>query len=775
MTDNFALTQSYVTALTGDPNAILDWRVIHDRDKGVPAHALRGALHEVYQALLQYNNAGYGVFCNINAMDGKGRDLANVDHIRTHVLDLDDLATAEMNYQKAVQAHPAPHFAVQSSAGKFHLYWLVEPYKGNEFYTIQQRKLRQLYNGDKSVIDASRVLRVPGFYHLKKEPYLVTCWGVSSEPRHTSAVIEAALAAVNVFDTLHSRFPLGEKEMSAPSLDWLKFALTLVNPNDMDRGEWLSFSAAFKQAGWLHADEQTLLNIWHEWCNQYGGNDIAENMKLWNSVKDTEVGWSSIERRTPINAYIQFGFKDPSQIKKEVTPQPAIAAPINAANTQIQLPIDYTSFPEILDQEDCTRWFKDCYFIERTGQIFSPSGRFMNATQFNGKYGGKHFIITSTGKTTDEAWKAALRSTNWTIPKVDHVRFLPAEKSFSFITDRMGRKGLNTYIPAKVDSRPGDVTIWLEWLNKILPNQNDQHILISYLAHCIRYPGHKISWSFMLQSVEGIGKTAFRELLQHALGDMYVYQPKAPELISSGSKFNAWMRGKLMIVVDEIKIDERRELIEILKPMITDAQVEIQSKGVDQDMEDNPANWLFFSNYKDAVPINQNGRRYAISYSALQSKQDVLNAGMDEEYFKRFWTWLRDEGGYAFITHWLHQYPISCGSLPVRAPETSSYREALKISRSPMEVIIDDCIQDGLPGFKNGFVSTLAVVNRAKAAGIRNASVRAAQACLEGMGYVNIGKAPRPFAQEDAANRAVIYSLSSTMTADQYGRTQGYE
>lgn len=301
----------------------------------------------------------------------------------------------------------------------------------------------------------------------------------------------------------------------------------------------------------------------------------------------------------------------------------------------------------------------------------------MNQTQFNGRYGGKQFIITSTGKLTDDPWKAITRSTVWQIPKIDHVRFLPDQPSFAVIEDGLGRPGLNTYIPARIKSAQCDIGRFFDWLNRILPNQNDQKILLDYMAHCIKYPGYKIPWSILIQSTEGIGKTVFKEILSNALGDMYVYCPKAPELVKSGSTFNAWMRGKLMILVDEIKIDERRELIEILKPMITDARVEIQSKGVDQEMEDNPANWIFFSNYKDAIPINQNGRRYSIFYSALQSREDILRAGMNDAYFKEFWHWLRDCGGIEGITHYFLNYPIIKGMIGNTAPETSSQKKRL--------------------------------------------------------------------------------------------------
>ena len=780
---NRQLAEWYVQALTGDLKTPLDWRCIHDQRKDLPAHNFHGSLESVWATLESYNENGYGIFCNINALDGKGRELHNVAYIRAHVVDLDNTLTAQANFERAAGAGAS--FAVQSSPGKYHVYWRVQPYTGNEFYTLQQRKLAQLYDGDRSIIDATRVMRVPGFLHRKGEPKTVNAFALPAfDIIHTADGLASELAAINVIDHVSTRSPLGAPEMAAPALNWLKFALSLVDPNELDRSEWLSMSAAFKQAGWTLATPEELYDFWSAWCARYVKNEAGENLKLWDSIRDTEVGWNSIERKTPVKAYMTFGFKDapaPRMDRMAQTPTPTAgqAMPLNpppavGALSIPTAPARAPEYGEILSENECKEWFKDCYFVEQSGKIFNR-GRYMGATQFNGRYGGKQFIISSTGKLTDEAWKAATRSTCWTIPKVDHIRFLPDQPLYSIVEDELGRPGLNTYLPARIKSEAGDITPFLDWFNRILPNKADQKILFDYMAHCVKYPGYKIPWAPLLQSTEGIGKTIFREVMQHSLGIMYVYSPKAPELVKSGSTFNAWMRAKLMIMVDEIKIDERRELIEILKPMVTDNRVEIQGKGVDQDMEDNPANWLFFSNYKDAIPINKNGRRFPIFYSALQSADDIQAAGMGEEYFKGLWAWLREGGGLRYLAHWLLNYPIEKGALPVRAPNTSSTAEALSLSRSPMENIIVESVADGLTGFRGGYVSTLAVVARAKAAGLRNPANRTVQNCLENMGYIPIGRAPRPYMQEDINSRSELFGVSSNLGIDGYGRAQGYE
>lgn len=772
---NRQLTESYVYALTGDVNTIMDWRLIHDTDKGQYGQNIRGTLADVYEQLVQNNQQGWGVFVCINEMDGVGRELSNVQSIRTHVVDLDNVTTAQQNYEQAINTHPQPHFAVQTSPGKFHIYWLVEPYHGNDFYSNEQRKLRQLYDGDRSVIDATRVLRVPGFYHMKNPaaPQLVNCWQIGNHRRWQAAEIQQALSHVNIMETMTQRAELGDPELAAPSLEWLQKALTLVDPNEMTYDEWMSFSAAVKQSGWSLTDEETLYNIWNGWCSHYSQNDQGENRKIWNSFRNTQVGWSTIEARTPIRAYMLFDKPatmptqnvsvENSAVEGCITPN-AGASPAHTPNQD---------FPEILTWQDQSRYFEDCYFVESEGKIFKQ-GRFLGSTQFNGKYGGKLFIITGNGKTTDEPWKAATRSTQWTVPKVDHIRFVPDKEPYTIIDDHLGRKGLNTYIPAIVESYPGDASPFINHMQAMLRDPNDLKIFFDYMAHSIKYPGYKIPWAPVLRSTQGAGKTLISLVVEHALGGGYTYKPKAQELISSGSKFNHWMRAKLAIVVDEVKVDERRDLIEVLKPFITDERVEVQAKGVDQQMEDNTANWFFFTNHKDAVPIDQNDRRFAIFYSNLENSEDIAKNGFTDEYWVWIFDWMKEGGGKQICTDYFLNYDIKKGGIHSRAPKTSCYNEVLQLSRSPLEVVIQDCVEDGISGFRGDFISEFAVINRAREIGIRTPQSGTIKTVLEKMGYKEIGKPTRPVTVEHMTKKPTIYSLKPNENPDNYAPIQGY-
>lgn len=777
---DFALSSAYIDALTHGQHAttVCDFRAIHDKDRGVPGHNMRGTLAGVWQSLQDYNANGYGIFVVVNQLDGVARDLPNVQAVRAHFVDLDKLNALEM-LAHADNWYPAPSFAVQSSPGKAHVYWKVNPYRDNERFTLVQRKLAQFFDGDRSIIDATRIMRLPGSYHHKGEPQLVQVWALSGfQYCNPVETLETALSHVNVIDSIGARTPLGDPEQAAPSLEWVQYALDNCDPNSMDRTEWLSMSAAIKQAGWSRTDEATLFQMWSNWCARYADNDPAENLKQWNSIRDSQVGWKSISYRVPaVRAHRLF---DKPRTAPNANAQPAQAVPGSPATPG---PVGASSpvpaaFGEMLTDAEQAQYFAGCAWVAETGKIMTPQGRMMNATQFNGTYGGKKFIITETGTTTDEPWKAATRSTLWTVPKVDHTRFLPHRENGHIETDELNRKGINTYIRPIIKSEPGDVSLFLRHMELILPVESDRKILLDYMAHNAKFPGYKIAWAPLIQSAEGVGKGVLKAIFKHMASGPYFHSPNAQELAESGAKFNAWMRAKTFILVDEIRVNEKRDMIEVLKPMISEKEIEVQGKGDDQKKEDNYSNWAFFSNFKDAIPIKKNGRRFAIFYSAIQSVYDLAHYNMGEDYFDTLYDWLDEDGergGLKAIAHYLLNYPIEKGKIAKRAPVTSSTTEALQHSLTGAEKILQDAIADQKPGFLGGYVSTVALEKEIKAANIgRIPGHNAMRTMLEEIGFRFIGKSARGFFAEDMGRKPEIYANFNGALVENYGRVQGY-
>lgn len=312
---NYEQSSVFIAAI-GAASEPLNFRAIHDQNKALPAIKRRGTLEQYWQELCEWNNKGYGIFVTISAMDGAGYEasghpitgqsgdkLENVAAIRAHYIDLDDLS-AMQDLQRAASHVPPPQFYVQTSPNKAHVYWVLGPqdrYKDGNWFSQNQAKLAQLYNGDPRIADPTRVLRLPGFLHLKGAPHLVTCAALPGRDCPTMpGALAASLAHVNVIrHNTGTRRALGDPDLAAPGLEWVDFAFRTADPNEMDRAQWISFTAAIKQAMWTLVDPDGAFARWSAWCERYAANDPGENLKQWNDLTDTQIGWRWIEREYP--------------------------------------------------------------------------------------------------------------------------------------------------------------------------------------------------------------------------------------------------------------------------------------------------------------------------------------------------------------------------------------------------------------------------------------------------------------------------------------------
>lgn len=119
---------------------------------------------EVADHLAWLNDQGAGIFFCVNETDCRGRSSANVIKVRSVYADLDGVPL-----DKALEYNPS--LVVESSPKKYHVYWFVRDVPLEAFKQLQQGIIRVL-GSDKAVHDLPRVLRVPGYFHNKKEPYL---------------------------------------------------------------------------------------------------------------------------------------------------------------------------------------------------------------------------------------------------------------------------------------------------------------------------------------------------------------------------------------------------------------------------------------------------------------------------------------------------------------------------------------------------------------------------------------------------------------------------
>ena len=362
-----------------------------------------------------------------------------------------------------------------------------------------------------------------------------------------------------------------------------------------------------------------------------------------------------------------------------------------------------------LNPEQQKDFFAGCTYVANDHRILIPGGYMLNPERFNAVYGGCSFVMDKTNqRTSRKAFEAFTETQALRHERVNSSCFRPDLEPGEII-DGEGETSVNIYWPVQTPRLRGDITPFLVHIAKLFPDPNDQAIILAYLAAIIQHKGIKFQWCPLIQGVEGNGKTFLTRCVAFAIGSRYSHFPKAAEI---AGKFNGWLYSKIFIGVEDIYLhDNRFEVMETLKPMITGERQEIESKGMDKITRDVCANFLINTNHKDGLIKTTSDRRFAPFYTAQQSLADLQRDGMLGEYFHDLYHWAAKCGGYAIIADYLENYPIPHDLNPAggcgRAPVTSSTASAIEHGRGALESSVLEAIEEGIQGFRGGWVSSM--------------------------------------------------------------------
>jgi hypothetical protein len=146
---------------------------IGDKEKTSFYH-YAASFEEALPYLKRDNELGRGVFFAVNELD------QNLDPKRKRTKKMFVASRAVWVEDDTVRDAPrndwpvAPNAVVNSSPGKYHYYWLTITSNREEYEQVMNRMVQD-HGCDIQARDITRVLRVPGFNHMKREPYEVTC------------------------------------------------------------------------------------------------------------------------------------------------------------------------------------------------------------------------------------------------------------------------------------------------------------------------------------------------------------------------------------------------------------------------------------------------------------------------------------------------------------------------------------------------------------------------------------------------------------------------
>jgi len=197
LTADLVVAERFLTLLTD--GAPITFQTFADSSDGRHlARILHGTLADHGNALQTLNQAGAGVFLMVNAGDGQGRKSENVVRVRALFADLDGAPL-----DPVLVARPEPHLIIESSPGRYHAYWLIKDCPLDRF-TPLQAALAVKFVSDTKVKDLPRVMRLPGFWHQKAEPFQSRILAENTVAPYTVAELEGRLGLLKAPTALHA-------------------------------------------------------------------------------------------------------------------------------------------------------------------------------------------------------------------------------------------------------------------------------------------------------------------------------------------------------------------------------------------------------------------------------------------------------------------------------------------------------------------------------------------------------------------------------------------
>lgn len=302
------------------------------------------------------------------------------------------------------------------------------------------------------------------------------------------------------------------------------------------------------------------------------------------------------------------------------------------------------------------------------------------------------------GRSTPSSSASDLALITYKIPVVAGRRYLPGRDAIFHEVDGMFA---NTYpeheiptIPEKLS--PKDKINWKRvkaHVAHLFPKERDQRYVLDTLAWIVQNEGKRLNWALLIQGVEGDGKSFFAMLMRAVLGPSNVRMLNSSQL---GSSFTDYLVGQVFTAIEEVRIKgkDKFDILNFIKPFITNLVIEVHPKGKAAYNAINTTNYFMTTNFKDAIPIDEGSRRFLVLFSQWQDRAKLAKFKEDNpDYYSNLYATIEESAG--AIRHMLMQHEISDDFDPYGdAPMTEARAYMIRQAKPEFIQILDDIIAD---------------------------------------------------------------------------------
>lgn len=467
---------------------------------------------------------------------------------------------------------------------------------------------------------------------------------------------------------------------------WHEWSETADNyDHDALDTKWRSFSIDGKKRAPITA--RLILKLYKEECTTAAVNKVADLREGFYSAKDV-FEWREVcskVRRAEIDAIAR------AEIAEIARKRYLDISGVKLSIVEVRKNIAY----ELTSTARTPAWCKDWVFDASTDRFFHLISKITMSIQgFNAVFSRQALTKKDMleGRTAPSSSPVDLALNIYRIEEVYGTSYTPGEE---YVFERNGLKVANTYpeyqVPAVPETlSPRDkraIATVKAHIEHMLVDPVEQRLFLNWLAYLAQNPGKRVNWAMLLQGVEGDGKSFFAFLLRAVMGVSNVRMLNANILEGN---FNGWAHGQCVIVVEEPRLQghNKYDVLNKIKPLITNSVIEIHPKGKDPYNVENTSNYYLPTNFRDALPINDNDRRYCVLFSRWQNRDELRSfVENNPDYYVTLYRTL--ETSAPALRKWLIEHEID-DDFPAGgdAPRTAAHKYMVSASKpEPIRVI----------------------------------------------------------------------------------------
>jgi len=217
---------------------------------------------------------------------------------------------------------------------------------------------------------------------------------------------------------------------------------------------------------------------------------------------------------------------------------------------------------------------------------------------------------------------------------IDATVYRPGDKGGGVKTEG-NRRVFNVYREHDFPAMDGDATLWLEFIDHLLPDPKERQAFLRWFYTMIASPATRTYSCLMFSEAQGSGKTTVSDILYRIIGPRNATIANSKSL---DSQFNSqWENRRLVIFQELYEGGSNFRTTNALKTVLTDDHIRINAKYRQERTVENHTHILAASNSAHALDLDDGDRRWLV----VQATNEIW----PQEKFRTLREWLFDDIG----------------------------------------------------------------------------------------------------------------------------------